>query len=69
MRILLIILLFPAIVWAKQIKSEVTYPTADTAVKDGVTYKLIRSSEIYNKIINTDSVITINDKEFKQESK
>ena len=43
--IILSLILFPVFCFA-----EVTYPTPDTAIKDGVTYHLQKSSGIYQKI-------------------
>jgi len=51
MRSLLLILFFPTLVFA-----EVTYPTSDTAIKDGVTYHLQKSSGIYQKIENAKEI-------------
>jgi hypothetical protein len=42
---ILLFILSPVICFA-----EVTYPTPDTAIKDGVTYHLQKSSGIYQKI-------------------
>jgi len=48
----ILILLLPVLSFAK----EVTYPTPDTAIKDGVTYKLQKSSGIYQKIENAKEI-------------
>lgn len=75
MRSLILILFFPTLVLAEDysldgkkeeklnIECKVTYPTPDTAVKDGITYKLQKSSGIYQKIVNENEVeiVSIND--------
>ena len=48
---ILLFILFPIICFA-----EVTYPTPDTAIKDGVTYHLQKSSGIYQKIENAKEI-------------
>jgi hypothetical protein len=50
--IILSLILLPVFCFA----DEVTYPTPDTAIKDGVTYKLQKSSGIYQKIENAKEI-------------
>jgi hypothetical protein len=66
MKIIILILIFPTILYAGQIKSTVTYPTADTATINGKTYHLQHSAEIYQKIVGTDAVVAISDKKDKE---
>jgi hypothetical protein len=52
-RVLVLILCFPALLWAGEKikdKEEVTYPTRDTAVRNGIKYRLEKSSNIYEII-------------------
>jgi hypothetical protein len=44
-KLILLLVLLPTLCFA-----EVTYPTADTAIKDGVTYHLKKASPIYQKL-------------------
>jgi len=64
MRSLLFVLFFPTLVFAQAytgdfklekedsstVECKVTYPTADTAVRDGKTYHLKKASPIYQKL-------------------
>jgi hypothetical protein len=47
MRSFILLLLFIALFLAKE---EVTYPTADTAVRNGVEYKIKHRADIYDLI-------------------
>jgi hypothetical protein len=45
-RLIFIFFLLPTLCFA----DEITYPTADTAVRDGKTYHLKKASPIYQKL-------------------